>query len=92
MCSLRKLVNAVEDLGKGLKLYKFEGISDAERETFYNVEPQPRPEDYPQKFREYLKRDCDIVRRSLLHHLEQLDKLKMSIGSERLTHKDLTKK
>lgn len=72
MCSYRILSASVEALGKGLKLEKYAGIKAERRQKFYDVEPQNRADLYAKDYRDYLRRDCDIVRRSLLLHFAEI--------------------
>lgn len=71
-CSYRLLSSSVKMLGAGLKIDKYKNIDENELDEFYKVEPLEDITAYPQEYRDYLRRDCDIVRLSLVAHFNEL--------------------
>lgn len=90
-CSYRLLSASVKMLGKGLKVDKYKDIDESALDEFYKVEPQSDPAAYPQTYRDYLRRDCDIVRLSLLAHFSELAHMWRMSGNAALAATEPTK-
>lgn len=90
-CSYRLLSASVKMLGAGLRINKYQGVQDNALDEFYNREPSPNPSDYPQEYRDYLRRDCDIVRLSLLAHFSELAHMWKGSGNAKLAGTKPTK-
>lgn len=73
-CSWRILSHPVESLGKSVGIAKYKEGEDVK--DFYDVEPREKLEDYPENFREYCKRDVDIVRLCLIAFDDAMNFLK----------------
>lgn len=63
-CSYRLLNSSVGVLGKSVNIAKH---LENDGQDFYDVEPEDKIENYPPRFIEYIKNDCEIVRLSLLN-------------------------
>ena len=86
MCSLNLLSSSVASLGKNYNINKLEENED--KETFYNVEPKKRVEDYNPRFIEYIKNDVDIVRYSLRDFESAIKSLEVVQKYTQYTQKD----
>lgn len=74
-CSYLILSVSISQLGKNFNLDKYE---NAENENFYDLEPVKKFDDLPINFINYLKRDIEIMKLSIINFENTLKKLDMT--------------
>lgn len=74
-CSFLILSIGIEALGKNFNLDKYENVSD---ENFYDLEPVKNFNDLPENFINYLYRDVEIMKKSILNFEFTLSKIDVS--------------